>query len=96
MRVATMGFSEKMRIFSMVFLVLCFSAAFTEAEYAKYRDPKQPLNARIRDLMGRMTLAEKIGQMTQIERKLASPDVMKNYFIGKNITTIIFSSASVS
>ncbi|CAN4100720.1 unnamed protein product [Withania somnifera] len=29
-----------------------------------------------------MTLEEKIGQMTQIERKVASADVMKQYFIG--------------
>lgn len=49
----------------------------------KYKDPKQPLGARIRDLMNRMTLQEKIGQMVQIERTVATPDVMKNYFIGK-------------
>lgn len=48
----------------------------------KYKDPKQPVNTRIKDLIGRMTLAEKIGQMTQIERSVASADVMKNYFIG--------------
>nr|BBD18025.1 beta-glucosidase [Gentiana triflora] len=29
-----------------------------------------------------MTLEEKIGQMTQIDRAVATPDVMKNYFIG--------------
>ena len=49
----------------------------------KYKDPKQPINTRIKDLLGRMTLAEKIGQMTQIERQVASADVMKKYFIGK-------------
>ncbi|CAI0433096.1 unnamed protein product [Linum tenue] len=32
--------------------------------------------------MGRMTLQEKIGQMVQIDRAVASADVMKNYFIG--------------
>uniref|UniRef100_A0A0D9YFJ7 beta-glucosidase n=1 Tax=Oryza glumipatula TaxID=40148 RepID=A0A0D9YFJ7_9ORYZ len=48
----------------------------------KYLDPKQPTNTRIKDLISRMTLAEKIGQMTQIERGVASADVMKNYFIG--------------
>ncbi|KAM0956959.1 hypothetical protein ACFX2I_025097 [Malus domestica] len=32
--------------------------------------------------MKQMTLAEKIGQMTQIERTLATPDVMTKYFIG--------------
>ncbi|EYU39163.1 hypothetical protein MIMGU_mgv1a020896mg, partial [Erythranthe guttata] len=63
-------------------VVLCLWGVSTEAEYLKYKDPKQPLNSRIKDLMGRMTLEEKIGQMTQIERKIATPDVMKNYFIG--------------
>ncbi|XP_044498557.1 beta-glucosidase BoGH3B-like [Mangifera indica] len=63
----------------MGLLLLCCLA---EAEYIKYKDPKQPLNVRIRDLMKRMTLEEKIGQMTQIERAISSPDVIKNYFIG--------------
>ncbi|CAI0452433.1 unnamed protein product [Linum tenue] len=35
--------------------------------------------------MGRMTLAEKVGQMTQIDRVVATHDVMKKYFIGKSI-----------
>ncbi|KAL7116146.1 hypothetical protein ACP275_04G224500 [Erythranthe tilingii] len=75
--------SEKMRMFPMfLVVVLCLWGVSTEAEYLKYKDPKQPLNSRIKDLMGRMTLEEKIGQMTQIERKIATPDVMKNYFIG--------------
>ncbi|OMO77085.1 hypothetical protein COLO4_25348 [Corchorus olitorius] len=64
------------------FLLLCCLAAVTEATYVKYKDPKQPVGARIKDLMSRMTLAEKIGQMTQIERSVATPDVMKKYFIG--------------
>nr|GLL32427.1 uncharacterized protein LOC109191663 isoform X2 [Ipomoea trifida] len=63
-------------------LVLCFMAAMAEGEYLKYKDPKQPLGARIKDLMKRMSLEEKIGQMTQIERKVASADIMKQYFIG--------------
>ncbi|KAM7528394.1 hypothetical protein LguiB_031804 [Lonicera macranthoides] len=63
-------------------VLLCFWVAVSEAEYMKYKDPKQPLNTRIKDLMGRMTLKEKVGQMTQIERKLSSRDVMKKYFIG--------------
>lgn len=54
-----------------------------EAEYIKYKDPKQPLNTRIKDLMSRMTLEEKIGQMVQIDRSVASAEVMKKYFIGK-------------
>ncbi|XVF47057.1 hypothetical protein PTKIN_Ptkin03bG0078600 [Pterospermum kingtungense] len=64
------------------FLLLCCLAAVTEATYMKYKDPKQPVGVRIKDLMKRMTLAEKIGQMTQIERTVATPDVMKKYSIG--------------
>ncbi|XWS71364.1 hypothetical protein CRYUN_Cryun03dG0132400 [Craigia yunnanensis] len=64
------------------FLLLCCLASVTEATYLKYKDPKQPVGVRIKDLMSRMTLAEKIGQMTQIERSVATPDVMKKYFIG--------------
>ncbi|WCJ25448.1 Glycosyl hydrolase family protein [Euphorbia peplus] len=57
-------------------------AAMGEAKYIKYKDPKQPVAIRIKDLMRRMTLAEKIGQMTQIERNVSSPEVMSKYFIG--------------
>ncbi|GAU27960.1 hypothetical protein TSUD_146780 [Trifolium subterraneum] len=46
------------------------------------KDPKQPLNTRIKDLVDRMTLEEKIGQMVQIDRSVASADVMNKYFIG--------------
>jgi beta-glucosidase len=31
-----------------------------------YKDPRQPVDVRVRDLLGRMTLEEKIGQMGQI------------------------------
>uniref|UniRef100_M4DUE6 Beta-glucosidase n=1 Tax=Brassica campestris TaxID=3711 RepID=M4DUE6_BRACM len=64
-------------------LLYCVSAsAAATGCYLKYKDPKQPLGARIRDLMNRMTLQEKIGQMVQIERTVATPEVMKKYFIG--------------
>ncbi|KAK8951271.1 Beta-xylosidase/alpha-L-arabinofuranosidase 2 [Platanthera zijinensis] len=68
-----------------VLLVLCW-ASMGDAEYVKYKDPKQPVGARINDLMSRMTLAEKIGQMTQIERNVASAQVMKDYFIGSALS----------
>ncbi|KAK8965894.1 Beta-D-xylosidase 4 [Platanthera guangdongensis] len=68
-----------------VLLVLCW-ASMGDAEYVKYKDPKQPIGARINDLMSRMTLAEKIGQMTQIERNVASAQVMKDFFIGSALS----------
>ncbi|CAL9166688.1 unnamed protein product [Musa hybrid cultivar] len=70
------------RKFCLYLLLLMCWAYIGEADYMKYKDPKQPINVRIKDLMDRMTLAEKIGQMTQIEREVASAQVMKNYFIG--------------
>ncbi|XWS52753.1 hypothetical protein CRYUN_Cryun11dG0099300 [Craigia yunnanensis] len=51
-------------------------------EYMKYKDPSQPLNKRIRDLMQRMTLEEKIGQMVQLDRTNATPEIMRDYGIG--------------
>ncbi|CAI9781361.1 unnamed protein product [Fraxinus pennsylvanica] len=67
-------------------VLLCFWAGAIEAEFKKYKDPKQPLNVRINDLLSRMTLEEKIGQMTQIERKVTTGDVMKKYFIGSVVS----------
>ncbi|KAJ0974143.1 hypothetical protein J5N97_016108 [Dioscorea zingiberensis] len=63
-------------------LILLCSTSLGSAKHMKYKDPTLPVDVRVHDLLKRMTLAEKIGQMTQIERKYASADVMKNYFIG--------------
>src|SRR5919204_95866 len=40
--------------------------AHKRSHKATYLDPSAPLNARVNDLLGRMTLQEKIGQMDQI------------------------------
>ena len=39
-----------------------------------YRDAAQPVAMRVKDLLGRMTLEEKIGQMTQAERGAVAGD----------------------
>ncbi|KAI4305796.1 hypothetical protein L6164_029139 [Bauhinia variegata] len=71
-----------------ILLLCCFClASISEAEYLKYKDPKQPINVRVKDLLKRMTLEEKVGQMTQIERNVATPDVIKKYFIGSVLST---------
>ncbi|RRT65766.1 hypothetical protein B296_00040852 [Ensete ventricosum] len=83
---------ESLRKLLLVLLILGCRGTLGGAEYLKYQDPKQPLNARINDLLKRMTLAEKIGQMSQIERENATAtDVLKTYFIGINAS---FSSKS--
>ncbi|KAL8517577.1 hypothetical protein ACS0TY_015730 [Phlomoides rotata] len=63
-------------------LVLCFWISMANADYLVYQDPKQPVNKRVEDLLKRMTLEEKIGQMTQIDRLVASAKVMNKYKIG--------------
>ncbi|XP_020551868.1 uncharacterized protein LOC105168898 isoform X3 [Sesamum indicum] len=64
-------------------VVLCSRrGAVGKEEYMKYKDPKQPVGVRVKDLLGRMSLEEKIGQMVQIDRIAASPDIMKDYYIG--------------
>ncbi|XP_059664330.1 uncharacterized protein LOC132310121 isoform X2 [Cornus florida] len=51
-------------------------------EYILYKDWRQPVEARVEDLLKRMTLAEKIGQMTQIDRVNITSQIMKDYMIG--------------
>ncbi|PSS01663.1 Beta-glucosidase like [Actinidia chinensis var. chinensis] len=72
----------RISLFFWGILIMGCWAAIVEAEYMKYKDPKQPIYARIKDLMKRMTLEEKIGQMSQIDRIVASEEVMKKYFLG--------------
>ncbi|KAJ4884607.1 Glycosyl hydrolase family protein [Raphanus sativus] len=51
-------------------------------EACVYRNQDAPVEARVQDLLSRMTLAEKIGQMTQIERAVTTHTVITNSFIG--------------
>ncbi|XP_047981136.1 beta-glucosidase BoGH3B-like [Salvia hispanica] len=63
-------------------IFLCCWISIANAEYNTYQDPKQPVMKRVKDLLSKMTLQEKIGQMTQIERLVASADVLNKYYIG--------------
>ncbi|HLO17105.1 MAG TPA: glycoside hydrolase family 3 N-terminal domain-containing protein [Anaerolineales bacterium] len=47
-----------------------------------YTDPSQPIEARVADLLRRMTLDEKIGQMTQVEKNSIKPGDITKYYIG--------------
>src|SRR5215210_76060 len=49
---------------------------------AMYNDSSQPVEKRIEDLLARMTLEEKIGQMTQVEKDSIKPGDITKYFIG--------------
>ena len=50
---------------------------------ALYKNPALPVMDRVRDLMSYMTIEEKVGQMTQVEREFldGDPNISK-YFIG--------------
>ncbi|XP_021714481.1 uncharacterized protein LOC110682447 [Chenopodium quinoa] len=61
------------------------STAMAES-FMKYKDKNQAVEVRVQDLLSRMTLQEKIGQMTQIDRSVASFEVMKNYSIGSTLS----------
>ncbi|XP_031379873.1 uncharacterized protein LOC116195046 [Punica granatum] len=74
---------------SIPFLGLIFLCSFAtlisggrHGTYMKYKDPKQRIRVRVQDLLQRMTIEEKIGQMTQIERVNATQKVMRKYSIG--------------
>jgi beta-glucosidase len=47
-----------------------------------YPDPSQSIEKRIEDLLSRMTLDEKIGQMTQVEKNSIKPGDITKYYIG--------------
>ena len=49
---------------------------------ALYLDPGAPTGQRVEDLLARMTLAEKIGQMTQVEKNSIQPGKLTEFFIG--------------
>lgn len=58
-------------------------------ELCVYQTPDAPVEARVKDLLSRMTLPEKFGQMTQIERTVASPAAIRDFFIGTHKPHII-------
>ncbi|BBN08676.1 beta-glucosidase [Marchantia polymorpha subsp. ruderalis] len=73
-------------IVSAIVIVVMVSVALNGegalAQQPLYKDASQPVELRVQDLLSRMTVQEKIGQMTQIERTVATPEVMTQYFIG--------------
>ncbi len=77
----------KRTTFLLLIVVLLISCS-PKSKLAPYKDPSQPVEVRLEDLLSRMTLDEKIGQMTQVENNSISPyylfppaEVAK-YFIG--------------
>ncbi|KAJ4890448.1 Glycosyl hydrolase family protein [Raphanus sativus] len=53
-----------------------------------YKNPSEGVEDRIQDLLQRMTVEEKIGQMTQIHRSVSSASVIKDFFIGSVFNSV--------
>ncbi|KAK8712986.1 hypothetical protein V6N13_148214 [Hibiscus sabdariffa] len=68
----------RISILLMGLVLRCCLNTPAKSGYMKYKDPKQPIPVRIQDLLDRMALEEKIGQMVQIDCRVASVEVMKN------------------
>ena len=67
--------------------------ATTSSDLLPYQDPTLPTSQRVADLLGRMTLAEKIGQMTQAERASIDSDTTK--ITSLNLGSVLSGGGSV-
>lgn len=56
--------------------------AFSSENRASYKDPSQPIEERVDDLMSRMSLEDKIGQMTQAAIDFAKADDVRDARLG--------------
>src|SRR5262245_39744847 len=59
-----------------------FAPTAARANHLPYHDPSLPIPTRVNDLLGRMSLDEKIGQMTQAERNAASTAQITQFRLG--------------
>jgi beta-glucosidase len=66
----------------LVLSPLVFVVPHAHADEPLYRDPAQPIDVRVEDLLSRMTLDEKIGQMTQAAIDFAKPADVHNALLG--------------
>ncbi|MCK9171116.1 MAG: glycoside hydrolase family 3 C-terminal domain-containing protein [Treponema sp.] len=74
-----------MKHIKKIYISIFFAVVFmTSACYGKksYKDASLPVEERVSILVQQMTLDEKIGQMTQIAKDSASPDLVSSKFLG--------------
>ncbi|NRF93371.1 carbohydrate-binding protein [Paenibacillus frigoriresistens] len=54
----------------------------TSSGLAAYWNSSKPVEERVNDLLSKMSLDEKVGQMVQAERASVTPDDVQNYYLG--------------
>lgn len=72
-------------IYRFLLLILATSALLAPATFAQnepYRDANLPVEERVEDLLNRMTLDEKIGQMTLVEKNSITDESVTKFYIG--------------
>ena len=52
-----------------------------------YRDPSLPIDQRVEDLLGRMTLPEKVGQMLQLDSRTDLKEIVSEKLAGSILHT---------
>lgn len=76
-----MSFNNKIIILAILF-VLLLSFIVSGEQIPDYKNPELSIEERVEDLLSRMTLEEKIGQMAQAERRWISPEYVREFKIG--------------
>jgi len=89
-RLTSLRGHERIRMKSSVFRIIAVLVIWPLASHSvagqtpPYLDPTAPVDLRVEDLLGRMTLDEKIGQMMQVDHPavLSNPSIITTYFMG--------------
>jgi beta-glucosidase len=83
------------RILLVNLTIFCFLCTIdTFGQLPVYKDPKQPIDSRVEDLLSRMTLEEKLGQLNMPDPPLMardsakSIDAMQKFAVGKLVSHI--------
>lgn len=75
------GVNMKLRLFGLI-LMLTLIFSVSAQDILPYQNADLSIDERVADLLERMTLEEKLGQMTLIEKGSINPDAVTEYFIG--------------
>jgi beta-glucosidase len=77
------GVRQRAGVLIALVAILAGSVPVAAAAPLPYQDPTQPVPTRVADLLSRMTMDEKIGQMTQVERSsLTAQSDIATYNLG--------------